>query len=51
MVHRIKLTMWDGMAELSMLHLKRNDLIYVWGHLKSHVKAGQNGNPRVFHEV
>ncbi|XP_031097553.1 protein OSB1, mitochondrial-like [Ipomoea triloba] len=48
---KIKLKMWGDIAELSMVHLKWNDLIYVWGYLKSFVKAGQEGNPRVFHEL
>ncbi|CAH9054242.1 unnamed protein product [Cuscuta europaea] len=48
---KIKLKMWDNVAELLMKHLKQNDLIYVWGHLFSFAMDGPAGNPRVFHEV
>ncbi|RAL47295.1 hypothetical protein DM860_013260 [Cuscuta australis] len=48
---KIKLKMWGDVAELSLKHLRQNDLIYVSGNLTSYVMTGHEGNPRLFHEV
>ncbi|KAL0360783.1 UNVERIFIED_CONTAM: protein OSB1, mitochondrial [Sesamum radiatum] len=46
----ILLNFWDEMAEISVQHLKLNDLIYVSGRLGSYMKVDENGKsmPHVF---
>lgn len=45
------LKMWEKMAEVSIIHLKPNDLIYVWGDLNSYGRTDNDGKHKIFHEV
>ncbi|WMV27501.1 hypothetical protein MTR67_020886 [Solanum verrucosum] len=48
---KVMLKMWDEMAEVSMEHLKSNDLVYVWGHLGSYIKTDENGKHKMRYQV
>ncbi|KAH0680485.1 hypothetical protein KY285_021512 [Solanum tuberosum] len=48
---KVMLKMWDEMAEVSMEHLKSNDLVYVWGHLGSYTKTDENGKHKMRYQV
>lgn len=43
--------MWDGMAEMSFMHLKPNDFIYVSGQLGCYTKPDKNGELRMRYKV
>lgn len=45
------LNMWAKMAELSTIHLKPGDVIYVRGNLRSYEKTGEDGKRKIFHQV
>ncbi|XP_055835676.1 protein OSB1, mitochondrial-like [Solanum dulcamara] len=48
---KVMLKMWGEMAEVSMEHLKSNDLVYVWGHLGSYTKIDENGKHKKRYQV
>ncbi|XP_022894358.1 protein OSB1, mitochondrial-like [Olea europaea var. sylvestris] len=48
---RVLLKMWHEMAEISVQHLKPNDLIYVSGHLGWYTKVDEYGRCIRCHEV
>ncbi|CAK9178608.1 unnamed protein product [Ilex paraguariensis] len=48
---RVLLKMWDEMAEMSVQHLKPNDLIYVSGHLGSYAMADETEDFRMNYKV
>ncbi|KAK6160761.1 hypothetical protein DH2020_004142 [Rehmannia glutinosa] len=48
---RILLKFWDEMAEMSVQHLKPNDLVYVSGRLGSYMKVDENGKSMRYYEV
>lgn len=45
------LKFWNEMAEVSVQHLKPNDLVYVAGSLKSYMKVEDDGKPMREYEV
>lgn len=49
--YRVLLKMWHEMAEISVQHLKPNDLIYVSGHLGWYTKVDEYGRCIRCHEV
>ncbi|KAL8516491.1 hypothetical protein ACS0TY_014948 [Phlomoides rotata] len=48
---RIMLKFWNEMAEMSIQHLKPNDLVYVSGSLRSYMKVEKDGKPMRGYEV
>lgn len=48
---RIILNMRGDIAEVCKKNLKRNDFIYVSGHLESYTKIDQNGKPILCYKV
>lgn len=43
--------MWDELAQMSIIHLKPGDVIYVWGDLCFYEKTGEDGKRKIFHGV
>lgn len=48
---KVMLKMWGAMAEVSMEHLKWNDLVYVCGQLGSYTKTDKNGKHKMRFQV
>lgn len=50
-LYRVLLKMWNEMAEITVQHLKPNDLIYVSGYLGWYTKLEEYGRCIRCHEV